>query len=86
MSIKIYLNWYIFQLQTNAKLSQQKLSSYQRIINWNKHRSTITMQGQKWYLYYLNDPSFQGVKRFFVLSFENCTSRRKIRENKKIEK
>ena len=38
------------------------------------------MQGQKRYLYYLNDPSFQGVKTFFVLSFENCTSRRSYKQ------
>ena len=29
------------------------------------------MQAQNQYLHYLIDPSFQGVNRLFILSFEN---------------
>ena len=37
----------------------------------NKYQSKVTVQKQKRHLDYLTDPSFQGVKRLFVLSFKN---------------
>ena len=40
-------------------------------INWNKYQSKVTIQESNSYLDYLNDPSFQGVNRPFVLSFKN---------------
>ena len=56
--------------QDNAKLLQQPKSRFKRNIYWNKHQSKITILNRKWYLDYLTDPSFQGVNRLFVLSFE----------------
>ena len=49
----------------------QSKSSFKRTINWNKYQSKVTVQERSQYLHYLVDPSFQGVYRLSVLSFEN---------------
>ena len=41
----------------------------------NKYESTIKAFAQNGYQNYLINPSFQGVNRFFVLSFENKNDR-----------
>ena len=46
-------------------------SGFKRTINWDKYQSKLAVQEQNRYLYFLLDPSFQGVNRLFVLSFEN---------------
>ena len=56
--------------QDNAKLLQQLKSGFKRIINWNEYESNIKTYAQNKYLNHLINPSFQGVNRFFVLSFE----------------
>ena len=56
---------------SNAKLLEYLKSGFKRTINWNKHQSKTTIQRQNQYLDYLIDPSLQGVKSIFVLSFEN---------------
>ena len=58
-------------VQNNAKLLQQLTTGFKRTINWNKYQSKPTLQTQSRCLNYLIDPSFQGVNRLFVLSFEN---------------
>ena len=50
-------------------------SRFNRTINWNKYQSKVTIQAPNPYLDYLTDKSFQGVKRLFVLSFENTIDR-----------
>ena len=57
--------------QDNAKLLQQLKSGFKRTINWNKYESNIKTFAQNRYLNHLINPSFQGVNRLFVLSFEN---------------
>ena len=59
----------------NAKLLQQLKSGFKRIINWNKYESSIKTYAQNRYLNHLINPSFQGVNRLFVLSFENENDR-----------
>ena len=44
-------------------------------MNWNKYQSKVTIPAQNLYLNYLVDPSFQGVNKTFVRSFENTTDR-----------
>ena len=61
--------------QYNAKLLQQLKSGFKRTINWNKYKSNIKTSGQNRYLNHLINPSFQGVKGLFVLSFENENDR-----------
>ena len=46
-------------------------SGFERTINWNKYQSDPKIYAQNQYLNGLVDPSFQGVNRLFVLSFEN---------------
>ena len=62
--------------QDSARLLQQLKSGFKRIINWNKYESDIKTYAQNRYLNHLINPSFQGVKRLFVLSFENEDQRK----------
>ena len=54
---------------------QQLASGFKRIIKQNKYQFKTKIQVANPYLDYLIDPSFQGVNRLFVLSFENNTNR-----------
>ena len=65
----------ILSTQDNAKLLEQLKSGFKRTIDWNKYQSKVTIQESNLNLDYLIDPSFQGVKIIFVLSFENITDR-----------
>ena len=51
-------------------------SGFKSTINWNKNKLKVTTHRRNRYLDYLIDPSFPGVHRLFVLSFE-CITRRK---------
>ena len=50
-------------------------SGFKRTINWNKYQSDIKKIAESRYLNHLINPSFQGVSRLFVLSFENENDR-----------
>ena len=41
------------------------------IINLNKYHPKVTVEEQNRYLDFLINPSFQGVNKLFMLSFEN---------------
>ena len=45
------------------------------MINWSKYQSKVSIQAPNPCLYYLIDPSFQGLNRLFALSFENTVHR-----------
>ena len=62
--------------QDNEKLLQQLKIGFKRTINWNKYQSEPKINTQNRYLNHLIDPSFQGVNRSFVLSFEDDEHRR----------
>ena len=68
---KLYVTVVTLSTQDNAKLLQQLKSCFKRTINWNKYESNIKTFPQNRYLNHLINPSFQGVNRLFVLSFEN---------------
>ena len=57
--------------QDNEKLLQELKSGSKRIINWKKCELKVIVEQQNQYFDFLINPSFQGVNRFFVLSFEN---------------
>ena len=61
--------------QDNAKLIEQLKSGFKRRINLNKYEPKVTLEQQNRYLDFLANPSFQGVNRLFVLSFQNTGSR-----------
>ena len=73
---KLYVPVMTLSTQDNAKLLQQLKSSFKRTINWNKCESNIKTFAQNRYLNHLINPSFQGVNRLFVLSFENEDQRK----------
>ena len=68
---KLYVPVVTLTTQDNAKLLQQLKSGFKITINWNKYQSSIKKYAQNRYLNHLVDPSFQEVKRLFVLSLEN---------------
>ena len=72
---KLYVPVVTLSTKDNAKLLQQLKSGFKRTINWNKYQSSIKTYAQSRYLNHLVDPSFQGVNRLFVLSFENEADR-----------
>ena len=68
---KFYVPVVTLSTQDNAKWLQQLKSGFKWTINWNKYQSSIKAYAQNRYLNHLVDPSFQGVSRLSVLSFEN---------------
>ena len=72
---KLYVPVVTLSTQDNAKLLQQVKSGIKRTIRWNKYESNIKTFAQNRYLNHLINPSFQGVNRLFVLSFENENDR-----------
>ena len=71
----LYVPIITLSIQDNAKLLQQLQSGFKRTINWNKYELKLTVQAQNQYLDSVINPSFQGVNRLFVLSFQNNGSR-----------
>ena len=61
--------------QENTKILKGPESGFKRITNCYKYLAKITNQAQNSYLDYLIDPSFQGVKRLFVLAIKNVDGR-----------
>ena len=68
---KLYVPVITLSTKDNAKLLQQLKSGFKRTINWNKYESSPKTYAQNRYLNHLINPSFQGVNKLFVLSFEN---------------
>ena len=64
--------------QDNAKLLPQLKSCFKRTISWNKYLSKPELLTQIVNLNYLIQPSFQGVNRLFVLSFEHDNNDKRI--------
>ena len=69
--VKLYIPLVTLSIQDNVKLLQQLKSNFKRKVNWNKYELSLKTFAQNRYLNYLINPSFQVVKRLFVLSFEN---------------
>ena len=72
---KLYVPVVTLSTKDNEKLLQQLKSGFKTIISWNKYESSIKTFAQNRYLNYLINPSFQGLNRLFVLSFENENDR-----------
>ena len=68
---KLYIPVVTLSTQDNVKHLKQLEYSFKRAINWDKYQSKITDQVLNQYLDFLIDPSFQGVNRLLVLSYEN---------------
>ena len=72
---KLYVPVVTLSTEENAKLLQQLKSGFKRAINWNKYLSKPELIRRNPNLNHLVEPSFQGVKRLFVLAFESDTQR-----------
>ena len=72
---KLYVPLVTLSTQENTKLLQQLKSDFKRVINWNRYLSKPELLAQNPNLNYLVEPSFQGVNRLFVLTFENDVRR-----------
>ena len=72
---KLYIPVVTLSTQSNAKLLEQLKSGFKRTINWYKYDPKVSVEAPNPYLYFLINPSFQGVNRLFVLSFENNEDR-----------
>ena len=59
--------------QYNSKLLQQLKSGFKTVISWNKYLPKPKLLRQNPNLNHCVEPSFQGVNRTFVLTFENDT-------------
>ena len=57
--------------QDNAKLLPQLKPGFKRTISWNKYLAKLELLAKNPNLNHLIEPSFQGVNRLFVLTFEN---------------
>ena len=71
---KLYVLVVTSSTQDNAKLLEQSTSGFKRAINWDKYISKVSIWRQNRYLDNLID-FFQGVNRFFILSFEDNAHR-----------
>ena len=72
---KLYVPAVTLSTKDNEKLLQQLKSAFKKTISWNKYESRIKRFAQNRYLNYLINPSFQGVNRLLVLSFDNENDR-----------
>ena len=72
---KLYVPVVTLSTQENTKFLQQLKSGFKRVINWNKYLSKPELIAQNPNLNHLVEPSFQGVKRLFVLAFEDDAQR-----------
>ena len=77
---KLYVPAVTLSPKDNVKLQKKLESDFKRIINWNKYQSKVTQQILNRYLGFLIDPSFQGVNRLFVLSFEDSRLRESYKQ------
>ena len=68
---KLYFPVTTLSTQDNVKILQQLKSGFKTTINWNKCQPKVLPERKNQYLYFLIVPSFKGVNRLFVLSFEN---------------
>ena len=68
---KLYVPVVTLSTRDNTKLLQQLKSSFKTTIIWNTYESSIKTFAQNKSLNCLINPSFQGVNRYFVLSFED---------------
>ena len=73
---KLYVPVVTLPTQDKAKLLQQLKSGFKRTINWNKYQPKVSKEAPNQHLDFLIDPSFQGVNRLFVLSFDTENDRK----------
>ena len=71
----LYVPVVTLSTQDDAKLLPQLESRFKRTVSQNKYLSKPELLAQNPNLNHLVEPSFQGVKRLFVLAFEDDAQR-----------
>ena len=71
----LYVPIVTLSTQDNAKLLPQLKSGFKRRISWNKYVPRPELLARNRNLNHLIEPSFPGVNRLFVLTFENDDQR-----------
>ena len=71
----LYVPAVTLSTQDNAKLLPQLKSGFKRRISWNKYLPGPELLARNRNLNHLIEPSFPGVNRLFVLTFENDDQR-----------
>ena len=66
----LYVTVVTLSTQDNTKLLMQFKSGFKRAIDWNKYLSKPESVRRNPNLNHLVEPSFQGVNRLFILTFE----------------
>ena len=74
--MKLYVPIVTLSTRDNAKLLEQLKPSFKRTINLNKYEPKVSVEHRNRYFDFVISSSVQGVKRLFVLSFENTSGRR----------
>ena len=90
---KLYVPVVTLSLEDNSKLTKQLSEGFKRSVYWNKYKVIQNKTyNQNNYIRELLDPSYQGVKRLFVLAYDNTDNavtadshRRYFLPRKKIE-
>ena len=72
---KLYVPVVTLSTQDDIKHLKQLESDFKRSINGNKYLPKTANQARNSYLDFLIDPSFQGLNRFFILSFKDDDGR-----------
>ena len=72
----LYVPVVTLSTQDNAKLLPQLKSGFKRTISWNKYLIKPELLAQNAILNHLIQPSFPGVHKLFVLTFENDAQRK----------
>ena len=73
---KLYIPVVTLSTQDNPRLLEQLKSGFKRVINWNKYLSKPELLARNPILNHSVQPSFQGVKRLFVLAFDGDNTKR----------
>ena len=71
----LYVPVVTLSTQDNSKLLPQLRNGFNRTITWNKYLEKPELLAQNANLNHLIEPSFEGVNRLFVLSFEDDAQR-----------
>ena len=81
---KLYVPIVTLSAEDNAKLSKLLSEGFKRSIYWNKYKVIdnilveIAVNNEEKYIRELLDSSYQGVKRLFVLAYDNAAGKDQV--------
>ena len=84
---KLYVPIVTLSAEDNVKLVKQLNEGFKRPVYWNKYKVTdnevveIAAANEEKHIRELPDSSYQGVKRFFVLAYENTASNDQVSDD-----